>query len=60
MQLLGSASAPSRKCLHDLTAAWHFERFEICTIRILTMQIETFPLRGKNSIGTGTFQLSAT
>jgi hypothetical protein len=52
LQLRGPAAALSRKCLHDLTTARHFKRFffVIRIMRIFTMKIEKFQLRGSNPV----------
>jgi hypothetical protein len=58
LQLHRPATALSRKFLHDLTTARHFKSFFIiCIIRIFTMKIEKFQLRGNNSVCVGAFQL---
>jgi hypothetical protein len=60
LQLRGPAAAAalSRKFLHDLTTARHIKRFFlICIIRIFTMKIEKFQLRGNSSVLAGAFQL---
>jgi hypothetical protein len=59
LQLRGPAAALSRKFLHDLTAARRSKSFffVICVIRIFTMKIEKFQLRGNSSVCAGEFQL---
>jgi hypothetical protein len=58
LQLRGPASALSRKFLDDLMNARHFTIFfVICVIRIFTMKIKTFQLRGNNSVCAVEFQL---
>jgi hypothetical protein len=59
LQLRGPATALSRISLHDLTTARHFKIFVfvICVIRVFTMKIENFQLRGNNSVCAGAFHL---
>jgi hypothetical protein len=57
LQLCGPAAVLSRTFLHDLTAARRFKNFFVIHIRIFTIKIEKFQLRGNNLVTAGKFQL---